>query len=52
MIVADGVEKLRLFAGLRSGDGENRFRRLSGRGFEGYVQQVRLWGVYPGEKVE
>src|SRR5260221_10501235 len=25
---------------------------VSGRGFEGYVQQVRLWGVYPGEKVE
>ena len=25
---------------------------VSGRGFEGYVQQVRLWGVYPNEKVE
>jgi SH3-like domain-containing protein len=25
---------------------------VSGRGFEGWVQQVRLWGVYPNEKVE
>src|SRR3954470_14767423 len=23
-----------------------------GRGFEGYVQQTRLWGVYPNEKVD
>ena len=26
--------------------------QVSGRGFEGYVQQVRLWGVYPNEKLE
>ncbi|MBM3530493.1 MAG: aspartyl-trna synthetase [Alphaproteobacteria bacterium] len=26
--------------------------RVSGRGFEGWVRQVRLWGVYPNEKVE
>jgi len=25
---------------------------VTGRGFEGYVQQVRLWGVYPNEKVD
>jgi SH3-like domain-containing protein len=25
--------------------------RLSGEGFEGYMQQDRLWGVYPGERV-
>ncbi len=25
---------------------------ISGRGFEGYIQQVRLWGVYPNEKVD
>ena len=25
---------------------------VSGRGFAGYIQQVRLWGVYPNEKVE
>jgi SH3-like domain-containing protein len=32
-----------------SGDG---WCYLSGRGFEGYVQQTRLWGVYPNEKVD
>jgi SH3-like domain-containing protein len=26
--------------------------RFSGRGFEGWVRQVRLWGVYPNEKVD
>ena len=26
--------------------------RVSGREFEGYIPQERLWGVYPGEKVE
>jgi SH3-like domain-containing protein len=26
--------------------------RIAGRGFEGFIQQVRLWGVYPNEKVE
>jgi SH3-like domain-containing protein len=25
---------------------------ISGRGFDGYIQQVRLWGVYPNEKVD
>ncbi len=25
---------------------------VSGRGFEGWIQQVRLWGVYPNEKVD
>jgi SH3-like domain-containing protein len=25
---------------------------ISGRGFEGFIQQVRLWGVYQNEKVE
>lgn len=25
---------------------------VSGTGFEGYVEQGRLWGVYPGEKIE
>jgi SH3-like domain-containing protein len=25
---------------------------LAGRGFEGYMQQTRLWGVYPNEKVD
>lgn len=26
--------------------------RLSGEGFDGWIEQVRLWGVYPDEKVE
>jgi SH3-like domain-containing protein len=26
--------------------------RISGRGFEGWIPQVRLWGVYPNEKIE
>jgi SH3-like domain-containing protein len=25
---------------------------IAGRGFEGWIRQVRLWGVYPNEKVE
>jgi SH3-like domain-containing protein len=25
---------------------------VEGKGFEGYVEQARLWGVYPGEKIE
>jgi SH3-like domain-containing protein len=26
--------------------------RLAGEGFDGWIEQARLWGVYPGEKVE
>ncbi len=26
--------------------------RISGHGFDGWIEQERLWGVYPGEKVE
>jgi len=26
--------------------------RLAGRGFDGWIRQVRLWGVYPNEKVD
>jgi len=26
--------------------------RLVGEGFDGWIEQPRLWGVYPGEKVE
>jgi SH3-like domain-containing protein len=25
---------------------------IDGDGFKGYIQQVSLWGVYPGEKIE
>jgi SH3-like domain-containing protein len=33
----------------RCGDGWCRF---SGSGFEGWIRQVRLWGVYPNEKFD
>ncbi len=26
--------------------------RVAGEGFDGYVKQENLWGVYPGEKIE
>ncbi len=26
--------------------------RISGQGFDGWIQQERLWGVYPGETVD
>ena len=26
--------------------------RVTGQGFEGYIPQERLWGVYPNEKVD
>jgi len=26
--------------------------RLSGEGFDGFIEQNRLWGVYPNEKIE
>jgi SH3-like domain-containing protein len=26
--------------------------RFAGRGFDGWVQEIRLWGVYPNEKVD
>lgn len=25
---------------------------ISGKGFDGWIQQTELWGVYPGEKIE
>ncbi len=35
---------------LRSCDG--KWCRLTGKDFDGYIQQENLWGVYPGEKIE
>jgi SH3-like domain-containing protein len=29
-----------------------RWCRITGDGFDGWLQQERLWGVYPGEKVK
>lgn len=26
--------------------------RIAGNGFDGWIEQQRLWGVYPGEKIE
>ena len=31
---------------------QNGWCRLVGDGFDGWIEQPRLWGVYPGEKVE
>jgi SH3-like domain-containing protein len=28
-----------------------RWCRISGEGFDGWTQQERLWGVYPGERI-
>ncbi len=35
---------------IRTCDGQ--WCRIEGEGFDGYIQQVELWGVYPDEKVE
>ena len=39
-----------VIAALKSCDGE--WCRLQGPGFDGYMKQENLWGVYPGEKVQ
>jgi SH3-like domain-containing protein len=31
---------------------QNGWCRLTGEGFDGWAEENRLWGVYPGEKVE
>ena len=31
---------------------QNNWCRMVGEGFDGWVEQTRLWGVYPEEKVE
>jgi len=31
---------------------QNGWCRLAGEGFDGWIEENRLWGVYPGEKVE
>jgi SH3-like domain-containing protein len=30
----------------------NNWCRITGQGFDGWIEQERLWGVYPGETVE
>ncbi len=31
---------------------DGRWCRVTGKGFDGWIEQQRLWGVYPDEKVE
>jgi SH3-like domain-containing protein len=39
-----------VIANIRTCDGN--WCRVSGDGFDGYIEQTSLWGVYPNEKVE
>lgn len=39
-----------VIANVRSCDGT--WCRISGEGFDGYIEQTKLWGVYPNEKIE
>jgi SH3-like domain-containing protein len=39
-----------VLASVKSCDG--KWCRIAGDGFDGYIEQERLWGVYPNEKVE
>ncbi len=53
---ADGVSSLRamlepgVLGTVKRCDG--RWCRLTGAGFDGWIEQSRLWGVYPNEKIE
>ncbi len=40
----------RVMASIKTCNGQ--WCRIQGSGFDGWVEQNRLWGVYPGEKVE
>jgi SH3-like domain-containing protein len=31
---------------------DGQWCRISGQGFDGWIEEERLWGVYPGEKVD
>lgn len=39
-----------VIANVRNCDGS--WCRISGTGFDGYIEQANLWGVYPYEKIE
>jgi SH3-like domain-containing protein len=39
-----------VIANVRTCDGA--WCRVSGEGFDGYIEQTNLWGVYPNEKIE
>ncbi|QXX76014.1 hypothetical protein MHY1_02848 [Methylovirgula sp. HY1] len=52
--VADATPVARLqaevIAGIKSCDG--KWCHVYGSGFDGYIRQTSLWGVYPNEKIE
>lgn len=39
-----------VIAGIKSCDGS--WCHIYGKGFDGYIQQTSLWGVYPNEKID
>jgi SH3-like domain-containing protein len=49
---ADAIARLQagVLGSVRACDGS--WCRVSGEGFDGYVEQQNLWGVYPGEKFD
>jgi hypothetical protein len=49
---ADAIARLQagVMGSVRACDG--KWCRFSGEGFDGYVQQQNLWGVYPEEKLD
>jgi SH3-like domain-containing protein len=49
---ADAIARLQagVVGTVRACDG--KWCRLLGEGFDGYVEQQNLWGVYPGEKLD
>ena len=53
---ADGASAVtaRLQAGVLAGVKRcsDSWCRISGEGFDGWIEEDRLWGVYPGEKVD
>lgn len=52
LVSATVIAKLQsnVLASVRSCDGT--WCRIRGEGFDGYIQQSNLWGVYPGEKLD
>jgi SH3-like domain-containing protein len=49
---ADAIARLQagVLGSVRACDGS--WCRVSGEGFDGYVEQQNLWGVYPSEKFD
>ena len=57
-IFATGADSAQVVARLQPGvigtveQCTGRWCRITGDGFDGWLPQERLWGVYPGEKVK